>query len=129
MNNIDLTAKNLREQELNSEPKENTDINIRTLLDKVEMSSYIQGYEFWVIAIKLYKENPNISLTKQIYPQIAKKFGMIPSRVEGVMRLAIGHTFNRCPDDIFDSIFGDIIYHRNSKPTNWEFLTALAKQI
>ena len=76
-------------------------------------------------------ENPYMisSVTKELYPSIAKKFTTSPSKVERAIRHAIEVAWNRGRIDAISAIFGTRIYLGTEKPTNSEFIALVADKL
>ena len=76
-------------------------------------------------------EHPNVinSVTKELYPSIAKKFNTTPSKVERAIRHAIEVAWNRGRIDAINAIFGSRIYLGTEKPTNSEFIALVADKL
>ena len=69
------------------------------------------------------------SITKILYPGIAKKFDTTPSRVERAIRHAIEVAWSRGKMDTIDELFGYTVNNRKGKPTNSEFIALIADKI
>ena len=69
------------------------------------------------------------SITKILYPTIAKKFQTTPSRVERAIRHAIEVAWSRGKMDTIDALFGYTINNGKGKPTNSEFIALIADKI
>ena len=69
------------------------------------------------------------SITKILYPTIAKKFQTTPSRVERAIRHAIEVAWSRGKMDTIDELFGYTIHNGKGKPTNSEFIALIADKI
>ena len=69
------------------------------------------------------------SITKILYPTIAKKFQTTSSRVERAIRHAIEVAWNRGKMETLDSLFGYTINTGKGKPTNSEFIALIADKI
>ena len=69
------------------------------------------------------------SITKVLYPEIAKKFQTTPSRVERAIRHAIEVAWNRGNYETISKLFGYTVHHLKSKPTNSEFIAMIADKI
>lgn len=82
-------------------------------------------------AIKLVIKKPEIinSITKQLYPSIARNFETSPSKVERAIRHAIEVAWNRGRIENLNTIFGYNIYTKNDKPTNGEFIALIADRL
>ena len=69
------------------------------------------------------------SITKILYPTIAKKYQTTASRVERAIRHAIEVSWNRGKMDTIDALFGYTINNGKGKPTNSEFIALIADKI
>ena len=92
---------------------------------------HIKGYGYLREGIKMTIERPYIinSVTKELYPSIAKKFATTPSKVERAIRHAIEVAWNRGRIDAINAIFGARIYLGTEKPTNSEFVALVADKL
>ena len=66
------------------------------------------------------------SITKILYPTIAKRFQTTPSRVERAIRHAIEVAWTRGDPNVLESIFGHTVSMNRRKPTNSEFIAQIA---
>lgn len=91
----------------------------------------IKGYTYMREGIKMTVERPYIinSVTKELYPSIAKKFATTPSKVERAVRHAIEVAWNRGRIEAINAIFGARIYLGQEKPTNSEFIALVADKL
>jgi len=107
------------------------DERISHIFITVGIPAHIKGYQFLRAAIKLAVENPAIinSITKQLYPAIAKQFATTPSKVERAIRHAIEVGWNRGRADRVNDIFGVKAFDRKDKPTNGEFIALIADKM
>ena len=69
------------------------------------------------------------SITKILYPGIAKKFDTTPSRVERAIRHAIELAWNRGKLETLDALFGYTVQNDKGKPTNSEFIAIIADKL
>lgn len=117
---LDLNSKNNNIYKLEAQ--------ITTLLHKLGIPSHIRGYQFIREGIMLvYKSGKNMTyITKDIYPEIAKKYNTTVTRVERAIRHAIEVSWVRGDMKIMDEIFGNSLDINRDKPTNSEYLTTLA---
>ena len=69
------------------------------------------------------------SITKILYPTIAKKYQTTSSRVERAIRHAIEVAWNRGRMETLDDMFGYTINTGKGKPTNSEFIALIADKI
>lgn len=104
---------------------------VADLLHKLGIPSHIRGYQYIREGIMIvYKNGNNISyITKEVYPEIAKKFETTSTRVERAIRHAIEISWNRGDVDLMDEIFGNSLDINRDKPTNSEYLTTIADRL
>ena len=93
--------------------------------------AHIKGYQYLRTAILLTIEDSDIinSVTKVLYPTVAKKYDTTTSRVERAIRHAIEVAWNRGKMDTIDELFGYTINNGKGKPTNSEFIALIADKI
>ena len=101
------------------------------LLKKVGVPNHIRGYEYIGEAIEMVvKDRKQIySITKTLYPSIAKKLKTTSSRVERGIRFAIESCFNTLSPDLIEEVFGNTIPYDKGKPTNSQFIATLSDLI
>ena len=104
---------------------------ISEIFISIGIPPHIKGYGYLREGIKMTLEKPYIinSVTKELYPSIAKKFGTTASKVERAIRHAIEVAWNRGRIDAINAIFGARIYLGNEKPTNSEFVALVADKL
>lgn len=107
------------------------DEKISNIFVSVGIPAHIKGYQFLREGIKLAVDNPSIinSITKSLYPSIAKRFDTTSSKVERAIRHAIEVAWNRGKIENINNIFGVKIYNSSEKPTNGEFIALLADKM
>lgn len=107
------------------------DEKIANIFISVGIPAHIKGYQFLREAIKMAVETPSIinSITKKLYPSIAKQFETSPSKVERAIRHAIEVSWNRGKIENINNIFGIKVYAANEKPTNGEFIALVADKM
>ena len=69
------------------------------------------------------------SITKLLYPSIAKKYQTTPSRVERAIRHAIEVAWSRGRMETLDALFGYTINTGKGKPTNSEFIALITDKL
>jgi len=104
---------------------------ISEIFISIGIPPHIKGYGYLREGIKMTVENPNVinSVTKELYPAIAKKFSTTASKVERAIRHAIEVAWNRGRIDAINAIFGSRIYLGTEKPTNSEFIALVADKL
>ena len=101
------------------------------LLRTLGMPTHVLGYEYAREAILIALGNKDIlrSITKELYPAVAQAFNTTPSRVERAIRHAVELAWNRGDLDTLHKVFGCTVSSKKGKPTNSEFLSALADHL
>lgn len=69
------------------------------------------------------------SVTKLLYPSVAKMYNTTPSRVERAIRHAIEVAWDRGDVDVLSSYFGYTIQSEREKPTNSEFIAMISDKL
>ena len=112
-------------------PMTSVDEKISNIFITVGIPAHIKGYQFLREAIKMTIDSPDIinSITKKLYPNIAKMFETSPSKVERAIRHAIEVAWNRGKIENINDIFGLPVYDSNDKPTNGEFIALVADKM
>ena len=104
---------------------------ITEILHQIGVPAHIKGYQYVREAIRLTVENPEMlnSVTKILYPTVAKNFKSTSSRVERAIRHAIEVAWDRGDVDVLNSYFGYTIQSQRGKPTNSEFVAMISDKI
>ena len=69
------------------------------------------------------------SVTKELYPSVAKAYHTTPPRVERAIRHAIEVAWDRGDVDVLSSYFGYTIQNSRGKPTNSEFIAMISDKL
>ena len=101
------------------------------MLHDAGMPANISGYQYLREAIMMAVEDIDMlgSITKILYPTIAKKYQTTASRVERAIRHAIEVAWSRGKMETLDALFGYTINTGKGKPTNSEFIALIADKI
>ena len=104
---------------------------ISEIFISIGIPPHIKGYGYLREGIKMMIERPGLinSVTRELYPSIAKKFSTSASTVERAIRHAIEVAWNRGRIDAINAIFGARIYLGTEKPTNSEFIALVADKL
>jgi two-component system response regulator (stage 0 sporulation protein A) len=131
LNELLESSPKVEEGRLAFKRKNSLDEKISKIFIAVGIPPHIKGYAYLREGIRLTIEKPYIinSVTKELYPSIAKKFGTSSSKVEGAIRHAIEVAWNRGRIDAINAIFGARIYLGAEKPTNSEFIALVADKL
>lgn len=105
--------------------------DVTDMIHEIGVPAHIKGYQYLREAIMMSVEDIEMlgSITKILYPTIAKKFQTTPSRVERAIRHAIEVAWSRGKMEILDSLFGYTVNTGKGKPTNSEFIALIADKI
>ena len=105
--------------------------DVTNMIHEIGVPAHIKGYQYLREAIMMsVTDNTMISsITKILYPTIAKRFQTTPSRVERAIRHAIEVAWSRGRMETLDSLFGYTIDTGKGKPTNSEFIALIADRI
>jgi two-component system, response regulator, stage 0 sporulation protein A len=113
-------------------PKVRTlDQNITSIIHEIGVPAHIKGYMYLREAITMVYNDVELlgSITKVLYPDIAKKFNTTASRVERAIRHAIEVAWSRGNMDSIGSLFGYTVSNSKAKPTNSEFIAMVADKL
>lgn len=104
---------------------------ITDIIHDIGVPAHIKGYSYLREAIGLcIKDDEFInSITKLLYPTVAKNFSTTSSRVERAIRHAIEVAWNRGREEVLTDIFGYTIDTNKGKPTNGEFIAMISDSI
>jgi len=107
------------------------ELMITEIIHQIGVPAHIKGYQYLREAIMLsVKDNEMInSVTKLLYPTVAKRNSTTSSRVERAIRHAIEVAWDRGDIDTLDSYFGFTIQTERGKPTNSEFIAMIADKL
>ena len=115
------------------EPKKERDLekDVTDMIHEIGVPAHIKGYQYLREAIMMSVEDIEMlnSITKILYPTIAKRFSTTPSRVERAIRHAIEVAWSRGKMETLESLFGYKINTGKGKPTNSEFIALIADKI
>ena len=114
-----------------SSGKPNIEAMVTSIIHEIGVPAHIKGYQYLREAIMISVEDTSMlgSITKILYPSIAKKFQTTPSRVERAIRHAIEVAWSRGRMETLDNLFGYTIDTSKGKPTNSEFIALVADKI
>ena len=89
------------------------------------------GYRYLREAVWISYKEPEIlkSVTKRLYPEVAKRFETTDKQVERAIRSAIETAWTNGNCDTLVLIFGDLFVDRSVRPTNSEIIKILVDNI
>lgn len=109
----------------------NLEADVTNIIHEVGIPAHIKGYQYLRDAIIMCVNDMEMlnSITKILYPTIAKNHDTTSSRVERAIRHAIEVAWSRGKVDTIDELFGYTINEVKGKPTNSEFIALIADKI
>jgi two-component system response regulator (stage 0 sporulation protein A) len=109
----------------------NLDASITSIIHEIGVPAHIKGYMYLREAITMvYKDIELLgSITKVLYPDVAKKFNTTASRVERAIRHAIEVAWSRGNIESISKMFGYTVNVSKAKPTNSEFIAMVADKL
>ncbi|MFT8391260.1 MAG: sporulation transcription factor Spo0A [Sporolactobacillus sp.] len=105
--------------------------SVTGIIHEIGVPAHIKGYMYLREAITMvYKDIELLgSITKVLYPDIAKKYKTTPSRVERAIRHAIEVAWSRGDVEAIAGLFGYTVSNSRAKPTNSEFIAMVADKL
>ena len=109
----------------------NLEADVTDIIHEIGVPAHIKGYQYLRDAIVMSVNDMDMlnSITKILYPTIAKKYQTTSSRVERAIRHAIEVAWSRGKLDVLDELFGYTVSNGKGKPTNSEFIALVADTI
>ena len=136
---VDSMLKNRKQKseaiqsEKSNQPDNIPDIEaqVTRIIHQIGVPAHIKGYQYLRTAILLTVKDSDVinSVTKVLYPSVAKKYQTTTSRVERAIRHAIEVAWDRGDVDTLNSYFGYTIQNNRGKPTNSEFIAMIADNL
>ena len=93
--------------------------------------AHLKGYRYVRAAVLMAEEDMKVvgSVTKLLYPEIAKLFNTTDGKVERAIRNAIEISWERGNRQTFDRMFGYCMESGQGRPTNSEYIAAIADAV
>ena len=126
-----LKNRNKYNAESSSENRPDIESQVTKIIHQIGIPAHIKGYQYLRTAILMTINDNDIinSVTKILYPTVAKKYKTTTSRVERAIRHAIEVAWDRGDVDTLNSYFGYTIQNNRGKPTNSEFIAMIADNL
>lgn len=104
---------------------------ITTIMLDIGVPAHLKGYHYLRDAILLSGRDMEVvsSVTKLLYPAIAKRFKTTDQKVERAIRNAIEVSWNRGNAETFKKMFGYSVLSGKSRPTNSEYIARIADKV
>jgi len=106
-------------------------VTVSEIMHQIGVPAHIKGYQYLREAIMLSINDREMmsSVTKVLYPTVAKMYSTTASRVERAIRHAIEVAWDRGDVDVLSSYFGYTIQSTRGKPTNSEFIAMISDKL
>lgn len=104
---------------------------ITEIMLEIGVPAHLKGYHYLRDAILLSGRDMEVvsSVTKLLYPTVAKRFKTTDQKVERAIRNAIEVSWNRGNVDTFEEMFGYSASSGKTRPTNSEYIARVADKI
>ena len=121
----------IKEKQNNSSATPDLEAQVTKIIHQIGVPAHIKGYQYLRTAILMTIDDSDVinSVTKILYPTVAKQYQTTTSRVERAIRHAIEVAWDRGDVDTLNSYFGYTIQNSRGKPTNSEFIAMIADNL
>ena len=128
---VDLCAGSVHGSKGTDIRTKDVETNITRHIQQLGVPAHIKGYQYIRDAITMVIDDMDAinSITKVLYPTVARHYNTTPSRVERAIRHAIEVAWDRGNPDVLNDLFGYTITSSKGKPTNSEFIAMIADKI
>ena len=93
--------------------------------------AHLRGYQFLRSAVQMCVEDMELvgSVTKLLYPDLAKLYQTTDTKIERAIRNAIEVSWDRGNSELFEELFGYSNDQKYTRPTNSEYIAVVADYI
>ena len=107
------------------------ELMVTEIIHQIGVPAHIKGYCYLRESIILAIKDSEIinSVTKTLYPTVAKRHSTTSSRVERAIRHAIEVAWDRGDVNVLNSYFGYTVHNARGKPTNSEFIAMISDKL
>ena len=104
---------------------------ITEIMLDIGVPAHLRGYHYLRDAILLSGKDMEVvsSVTKLLYPTIAKRFKTTDQKVERAIRNAIEVSWTRGNTETFEKTFGYSASSGRTRPTNSEYIARIADKV
>ena len=104
---------------------------ITEIMLDIGVPAHLRGYHYLRDAILLLGKDMEVvsSVTKLLYPTIAKRFKTTDQKVERAIRNAIEVSWSRGNTETFEKMFGYSASSGRTRPTNSEYIARIADKV
>ncbi len=121
----------ITEEENRDKERNRLEVMVTEIIHEIGVPAHIKGYQYLRTSIIMSVNDMEMlnSITKLLYPSIAKMYDTTPSRVERAIRHAIEVAWSRGKADTINELFGYSMGTGKVKPTNSEFIALISDKI
>lgn len=129
--NSNMVPLSTKKEDTQKRNLQNLESDITNIIHEIGVPAHIKGYLYLREAITMVYHDIELlgSITKVLYPDIAKEFNTTSSRVERAIRHAIEVAWSRGNIEAISSLFGYTVSVSKAKPTNSEFIAMVADRL
>ena len=104
---------------------------ITEIMLDIGVPAHLKGYHYLRDAIMMSGRDMEVvsSVTKLLYPAIARRFRTTDQKVERAIRNAIEVSWTRGNTETFEKMFGYSAQSGRSRPTNSEYIARIADKV
>ena len=104
---------------------------ITEIMLDIGVPAHLRGYHYLRAAILISGNDMEVvsSVTKLLYPTIAKRFKTTDQKVERAIRNAIEVSWQRGNAETFERMFGYSVQTGRNRPTNSEYIARIADKV
>ena len=111
--------------------KPETESVISGLMLELGIPAHLKGYQYLRKAIGMCVEDMELigSVTKLLYPDLAKQYMTTDQKIERAIRNAIEVSWERGNGELFEKLFGYSNNVGHNRPTNSEYIASVADYV
>lgn len=104
---------------------------ISGLMLELGIPAHLKGYQYLRTAITMCVEDMELigSVTKLLYPELAKQYMTTVQKIERAIRNAIEVSWERGNGELFEKLFGYSNSIEHNRPTNSEYIASVADYV
>lgn len=101
-------------------------------LNELGVPQHLLGYQYLAYTVYIVNLDSNVlhrSMTKEIYPAVAKVFDTKPNRVERAIRHAQVRALQKCNESIIRKYFGNSVSTDDPNASNSQVIYAISNKL
>lgn len=120
----------MTQQNIMMSPRE-LEKTISDFMLELGIPAHLRGHQFLRSAVGMCVEDMELvgSVTKLLYPDLAKMYQTTDTKIERAIRNAIEVSWERGNSDLFEELFGYANTVEYTRPTNSEYIAVVADYI